>query len=262
MPRRTRRRRTIPRRTTKSNRRVATLVGNETRASRHEKTPRRGVTLQIVSTIASRVSCLHASVPIARIVAPPVGPTARRGAGSHCGAAAEGYNRAQRADPWGAAPMPDSAVRPPVDDLVFHLFARPVHPEFFDTLALRRVERPADTLTVRITPTGHAITFQTAKWSLTEVTAAARQPLPANGRLMRQRVRPGEHRAACRPRPNLSYMMLSHVETHAARGVRPGPPGDLGRRPHGAACCTASPRTTASASRRSDSCRSKPGRAG
>ena len=53
-----------------------------------------------------------------------------------------------------------SSLRPPVADLVFHLYDRPLHPELFDTLVSRSVRKDDYDLTVRITRTGHALSWQ------------------------------------------------------------------------------------------------------
>ncbi|MBX9623981.1 MAG: DUF2617 family protein [Gemmataceae bacterium] len=74
-------------------------------------------------------------------------------------------------------------VRPPVADLLFRLYDRPVHPELFDVLAARRAEQPGYAVTVRITPTGHVLSWTDGAVTLSEVTAAAGQELPAAGRL-------------------------------------------------------------------------------
>lgn len=76
-----------------------------------------------------------------------------------------------------------SFVRPPVADLVFRLYDRPVHPELFDVLAVRRAAGPGYAVTARITPTGHVLTWSDGAVVLTEVTAAAGQELPAGGKL-------------------------------------------------------------------------------
>ena len=94
--------------------------------------------------------------------------------------------------------MPDLAdmgvqlLRPAVSELVFQLFGRPLHPEFFDILAVRKVQREDYDLTVRITRTGHVITWENRSVCLTEVATAADQPLPERRRLLSYRMR-GEH---------------------------------------------------------------------
>src|SRR6516165_6949008 len=83
-------------------------------------------------------------------------------------------------------------LRPRVSDLVFQLYARPLHPEFFDILAARKIQREDYDLTIRITRTGHVITWENRDVLLTEVTATADQPLPEKRRLLSYRIR-GEH---------------------------------------------------------------------
>src|SRR6516162_4087041 len=83
-------------------------------------------------------------------------------------------------------------LRPPVGDLVFQLYGRPLHPELFDILAVRKLQREDYELTVRITRTGHVISWENRDVHLTEVAAAADQVLPQNRRLMNYRLR-GEH---------------------------------------------------------------------
>jgi len=90
------------------------------------------------------------------------------------------------------------SVRPPVCDLIFQLYGRPLHPELFDILAVRKLQREDYELTVRITRTGHVISWENNDVLLTEVTAAAEQELPERRRLLNYRLR-NEHtvRLAC-----------------------------------------------------------------
>ncbi|HMC64673.1 MAG TPA: hypothetical protein VKI65_07025, partial [Gemmataceae bacterium] len=53
-------------------------------------------------------------------------------------------------------------LRPRVAELVFHLYGRPLHPELFEILAVRKIQREDYELTVRITRTGHVISWETA----------------------------------------------------------------------------------------------------
>lgn len=85
-------------------------------------------------------------------------------------------------------------VRPPVSDLIFQLYGRPLHPELFDILAVRKVKHEDGELVVRITRTGHVISWENADVHLTEVTAAADQLLPERRRLLHYRLR-SEHTA-------------------------------------------------------------------
>ncbi len=79
-------------------------------------------------------------------------------------------------------------LRPRVSDLVFQLYGRPVHPELFDILATRRIERDDYRLSVHITRTGHVISWENRDVFLTEITAASDQPLPQKRRLLHRRL--------------------------------------------------------------------------
>lgn len=62
--------------------------------------------------------------------------------------------------------------RPRVSDLAFQVYNRPVHPELFETLAVRRLRHRTMTLTVRVTPTGHVLEWVRGETILTEVMTA------------------------------------------------------------------------------------------
>jgi hypothetical protein len=101
-------------------------------------------------------------------------------------------------------------MRPPVAELVFQLHGSPLHPEFFDILACRKIQRDDFELTVRITRAGHAITWERQRQVLTEVTTSADLELPASKRLLNYRVR-GEHAdsvvCACGVRYEMSFQV-------------------------------------------------------
>src|SRR5438132_12714434 len=103
------------------------------------------------------------------------------------------------------------SLRPKVSELVFQLYGRPLHPEFFDILALRKLQREDYELTVRITRTVHVITWENRDVVLTEVTAAADQPLPGKRRLLSCRLR-GEHFGGLLCGHGISYQMSYEVE--------------------------------------------------
>jgi hypothetical protein len=104
-----------------------------------------------------------------------------------------------------------SFVRPRVSDLVFRLFDRPLHPELFDVLATRRVERNGSRLAVRITPAGHLLTWRQGSVQLTEATATVGQELPESGRRLGHPLR-GERRGRCEVCPGIRYQVSSQVE--------------------------------------------------
>jgi hypothetical protein len=94
--------------------------------------------------------------------------------------------------------------------LVFQLYGRPLHPELFDILAVRKIQREDYELTVRITRTGHVISWGSRDVYLTEV-AATDQPLPENRRLLRHRLR-GEHTDLVRLGHGIRYQTSFQVE--------------------------------------------------
>ena len=102
-------------------------------------------------------------------------------------------------------------LRPRVSELVLHLYGRPLHPELFDILGTRKVQREDYELTVRITRTGHVISFENADVHLTEVTAAADQELPHKRRLLAAKVR-GEQCKALACAHGIHYQVSFQVE--------------------------------------------------
>jgi hypothetical protein len=104
------------------------------------------------------------------------------------------------------------SLRPRVSDLVFHLYGRPLHPELFEILAVRKIQREDYELSVQITRTGHVIMWQQSGTYLTEVTGAADQPLPERSRLLSYRMR-GEHSDSLAYANGIHYQMSFQVET-------------------------------------------------
>lgn len=112
---------------------------------------------------------------------------------------------------WQAVSRMTSIVRPPVADLIFQVYGRPLHPELFDVLAMRCIRRSDFVLTVRITRTGHVISWEDDDVHLTEVTAAADQELPQKRRLLSHRLRQ-EHSATIPCAHGVHYQTTSQVE--------------------------------------------------
>jgi hypothetical protein len=104
------------------------------------------------------------------------------------------------------------AARPRVSDLVFQLYGRPLHPELFDILAVRRIQHHGAELTVRITRTGHVISWDSRDVHLTEIAAAADPMLPEKRRLLSHRLR-GEQTDSVACLHGISYQMNFQVET-------------------------------------------------
>lgn len=73
--------------------------------------------------------------------------------------------------------------RPRVADLLFCVYNRALHPELFEVLSSRRVERGDFLLHLWITRSGHVLTWTDGKHQLTEVVASQQDVLPAGGLL-------------------------------------------------------------------------------
>ncbi|MGD0382903.1 MAG: DUF2617 domain-containing protein, partial [Thermoguttaceae bacterium] len=78
-------------------------------------------------------------------------------------------------------------VRPKIAELVFQLYGRPLHPELFEVYCSRTVERGDYQAKIDITSAGHIVTWRYARFTLAEVAASARHPLPERRRLMSYR---------------------------------------------------------------------------
>src|SRR5262245_38698849 len=102
------------------------------------------------------------------------------------------------------------SLRPRVSELMFQLYPRPLHPELFDLLATRRVERQDYSLACYITRTGHVIVWRNRKICLTEV-AGCDEDLPNWGQLVRQRLR-GERCDRVESFPGIGYQSSFQVE--------------------------------------------------
>src|SRR3954467_11176827 len=102
-------------------------------------------------------------------------------------------------------------VRPRVAELVFQLYGRPLHPELFDILAVRKFQREDYEARVWITRTGHGLTWENADVLISEV-ADADQPLTLSRRLLNYRMR-GEHSGKLQCANGVLYQMSFQVET-------------------------------------------------
>src|SRR5262245_12099632 len=97
------------------------------------------------------------------------------------------------------------SVRPPVAELVFQVYGRPLHPELFDILAVRKFQREDYEVAVHITRSGHFITWHNSDILLTEV-ADVEQPLADHRRLLSYRLR-GEHSGTLNLAHGIVYQM-------------------------------------------------------
>lgn len=106
-----------------------------------------------------------------------------------------------------AAPV----VRPRVADVVFRLYSRPLHPELFDVLTSRTVERDGYTLSVQLTQCGHILTWMDGQVHLTELTATADMELSEVGRQLGHKLDGGQS-AKCKLDGRVRYQVSSQVE--------------------------------------------------
>jgi hypothetical protein len=103
-------------------------------------------------------------------------------------------------------------ARPPVADLVFQVYGRPLHPELFDILAVRQIRHADFVLTVWITRTGHVVSWENDDVHLSEVTTTADQELPQGKRLLSYRLRQ-EQCASLDCAHGIRYQASFQVET-------------------------------------------------
>ena len=108
-------------------------------------------------------------------------------------------------------------LRPRVIDLVFRVYARPLHPEFFTRRQVRRVERAGFTLTAALTPSGHTLEWTRGGVAVMEVLSAAGDGLPDAGlRLQRRLDTPDAGGAGrCELSADVNYEMGLRAETLA-----------------------------------------------
>lgn len=107
--------------------------------------------------------------------------------------------------------MTSPIARPPLDQLVYRLYDRPLHPELFETLAIRTVERDGFTVSARITPAGHVLVWTRGTTHLSEVTATSDQMLPEQGQRLAYRFQ-GECRGRCRIANDVDYQVNLQTE--------------------------------------------------
>ncbi len=103
------------------------------------------------------------------------------------------------------------SLRPRVCDLIFRLYGRALHPELFDIVAVRKIRRENYTATLRITRTGHVITWEDADTILTEVVTDDDELLPRSRRLLDYRLR-GEHSGSFEGAHGVVYQTSFQVE--------------------------------------------------
>jgi hypothetical protein len=79
-------------------------------------------------------------------------------------------------------------VRPKIAEFSLRVFGRPVHPELFQVIRSRRIERECYTAKLDVTTDGHVITFQSDKVTLVEIASATQRQLPSGRQLHCHRI--------------------------------------------------------------------------
>ena len=111
------------------------------------------------------------------------------------------------------------SARPKVAELVLQLYGRSIHPELFDIYETRKFKRGKYEASVRITGTGHIVTWKVGDLLLTEVATSAHQEMPEKRRLMSHRIRGNrEDRMECHG--GITYEMEFSLEAASADKLR------------------------------------------
>jgi hypothetical protein len=104
-----------------------------------------------------------------------------------------------------------SSGRLRIADLVFQVFRRPMHPDWFATRAFRRVELRGWTADLRIIDGGHAVLFRSGSVCLSEILSGPETALPEPGLLFHCHLR-HERTAHLRPGGLIEYQSCIDVE--------------------------------------------------
>jgi len=107
------------------------------------------------------------------------------------------------------------SLRPKAGELVFQVFARPLHPELIDAKSARSIDRGNYAASVAITEAGHVVTWRHGASTITEVAAAAAQPLPQKRRLLAHKIA-GERSDRVQCRSGATYQTCFQLERVAA----------------------------------------------
>lgn len=91
-----------------------------------------------------------------------------------------------------------------VADLLFQVFNRGLHPDWFATRSFRRIEFQGWEADLRIIEGGHAVVFRAGAMLLTEVLSGPDSPVPETGRLFQAGLRK-ERSTILRPGGSIEY---------------------------------------------------------
>ncbi|MHB1560105.1 MAG: DUF2617 family protein [Isosphaeraceae bacterium] len=112
-----------------------------------------------------------------------------------------------------------SSGRSRIADLTFHVFRRPLHPDWFGPKAFRRVEHRGWSADLRIIEGGHAVLFRSGPVCLSEILCGPDTVLPEPGLLFHCRLR---HERATHLQPGgvIEYQSCMDVERVAPEVFR------------------------------------------
>src|SRR5580698_5582357 len=102
-------------------------------------------------------------------------------------------------------------IRPKVAELVFRLYERPLHPELFEVLDSRAIERDGYSLFVRLTRTGHVLAWTNGRVHLEEIIATGEMELPKKGQRLKHDFVTSRN-ARCQLPGGVRYQISSQVE--------------------------------------------------
>jgi hypothetical protein len=98
-----------------------------------------------------------------------------------------------------------------VSDLIFQVFSRSVHPDWFTVRGHRRLVKESWEADIRLVAGGHAVAFRGRSARLTEVLTGPETALPEPGLLFQSSIR-HERTATLRPNPSIEYQTCFEVE--------------------------------------------------
>ncbi len=102
-------------------------------------------------------------------------------------------------------------VRPKVTDLLFMLYSRPLHPELYEVVQEKQIQRDDYLASICITDICHLVRWKHEDTWLTEFVTAAENPLPQKRRLLACRLR-GERNDTIQCGPTVVYQTSVTVE--------------------------------------------------
>ncbi|GAC1467385.1 MAG: hypothetical protein NVSMB9_08940 [Isosphaeraceae bacterium] len=98
-----------------------------------------------------------------------------------------------------------------IADLVFQVFGRSIHPDWFSVREYLRVSREGWEADIRVIEGGHAVIFRSGQTRLTEVLSGPETLLPEPGLLFHSTVR-NERSTNLRPCSSIEYQTCFEVE--------------------------------------------------